>query len=134
MRGKSNRGAPLPFRTMNGKPPYGIARLLRVVSISLLLSAAVGATEAQDAVNRLSEVVVQAEAESPDEERVQAPFLPDVQQTRINAGKKTSVIDFDKMPQVQTDNYRQAFSQTPGLLVSELLESEPAQRRVARHR
>ncbi|HSH38762.1 MAG TPA: hypothetical protein VK993_08245, partial [Chthoniobacterales bacterium] len=86
-----------------------------------LFSATIATVSAQDAVNRLSEVVVQAEAESPDEERVQAPFLPDVQQTRINAGKKTSVIDFDKMPQVQTDNYRQAFSQTPGLLVSELV-------------
>lgn len=93
--------------------------------IALLLGVSVfcvwtATASAQDAVNRLSEVVVQAEAESPDEERVQAPFLPDVQQTRINAGKKTSVVDFDKMPQVQTDNYRQAFSQTPGLLVSEL--------------
>lgn len=74
---------------------------------------------AQDAATvTLAEVRVEAEAE--DEERIQGPFLPDVQKTRINAGKKTSVIDFDKMPQVQTDNYRQAFSQTPGLLVSEL--------------
>ena len=54
---------------------------------ALILGQAVETMTSQDAVNRLSEVVVQAEAESPDEERVQAPFLPDVQQTRINAGK-----------------------------------------------
>ncbi|TAE90952.1 MAG: hypothetical protein EAZ81_08190, partial [Verrucomicrobia bacterium] len=37
--------------------------------------------------------------------------------------KKTSVIDFDSMPQIQTDNYRQAFANTPGLLTSELSNS-----------
>ena len=94
--------------------------LLVQTCTGLLFCNAITSADAQEAVSRLSEVVVEAEAESQDEERIQAPFLPDVQQTRINAGKKTSVIDFDKMPQVQTDNYRQAFSQTPGLLVSEL--------------
>ena len=54
------------------------------------------------------------------EEQVEQPFLPEVAGTQIYSGKKTSVIDFDEMPQIQTDNYRQAFSQTPGLLVSEL--------------
>jgi Fe(3+) dicitrate transport protein len=106
---------------MNLKSDHRRALLLpRMTFAALVLCSLIVTMRAQDAVNRLSEVVVEAEAESPDEERVQAPFLPDVQQTRINAGKKTSVIDFDKMPQVQTDNYRQAFSQTPGLLVSEL--------------
>jgi Fe(3+) dicitrate transport protein len=106
---------------MDLRPDLRCALLLRgFTAAAVLVFSSTVSVHAQDAVNRLSEVVVQAEAESPNEERVQAPFLPDVQQTRINAGKKTSVIDFDKMPQVQTDNYRQAFSQTPGLLVSEL--------------
>ncbi len=48
------------------------------------------------------------------------PFLPDVEGTRIFAGKKATVIDLDSMPQIQTDNYRQAFAKIPGLLVSEL--------------
>lgn len=37
--------------------------------------------------------------------------------------EKTSVIDFDALPQIQTDNYRQAFAKTPGLLTSELSNS-----------
>ena len=51
---------------------------------------------------------------------VAQPFLEDVEGDRIYAGKKASVIDFDALPQIQTDNYRQAFSRTPGLLISEL--------------
>jgi Fe(3+) dicitrate transport protein len=66
----------------------------------------------------LDTIVVTAETES--KPVVQGPFLPDVLDGKIFAGKKTSVIDFDSLPQIQTDNYRQAFSKTPGLLVSEL--------------
>ncbi|TAG10361.1 MAG: TonB-dependent receptor [Verrucomicrobia bacterium] len=69
----------------------------------------------------LAEVVVTAETMS--DGIVQGPFLPDVVGTSIYAGKKTSVIDFDAMPQIQNDNYRQAFSKTPGLLTSEVSNS-----------
>jgi Fe(3+) dicitrate transport protein len=68
--------------------------------------------------SRLQEIVVEAEAGY--EDKIQDPFLPEVQGANIYSGKKTSVVDFDAMPQIQTDNYRQAFSKTPGLLVSEL--------------
>ena len=57
------------------------------------------------------------EAES--SETVQGPFLPDIQDTRINAGKKTSVLDLDELPKVNNNNYRQALTKTPGLLLSE---------------
>jgi len=67
---------------------------------------------------RLQEIVVTPEAGY--EGKIQGPFLPEVAGTKIYSGKKTTVIDFDAMPQIQTDNYRQAFSKTPGLLVSEL--------------
>jgi Fe(3+) dicitrate transport protein len=67
---------------------------------------------------RLPEVVVTGEAGY--EGKVQGPFLPEVVGTKVYSGKKATVIDFDAMPQIQTDNYRQAFSATPGLLVSEL--------------
>lgn len=67
---------------------------------------------------RFPEVVVTDEAGY--EGKMQGPFLPETVGTKIYSGKKTTVIDFDSMPQIQTDNYRQAFSQTPGLLVSEL--------------
>lgn len=64
---------------------------------------------------KLEDVVVEAESD----QTVQAPFLPAVQGTRINAGKKTSVIDLDALPTITNNNYRQALALTPGLLVSE---------------
>lgn len=66
----------------------------------------------------LSEIVIDAEAFS--SSLIQGPFLPDVVEGKIFAGKKTSVIDFDSLPQIQSDNYRQALTKTPGLLTSEL--------------
>jgi Fe(3+) dicitrate transport protein len=66
---------------------------------------------------RLPDVVVVGEAEYT--ETVQGPFLPDVQETRINAGKKTAVLDLDELPKVNNNNYRQALTKTPGLLLSE---------------
>ncbi|MDQ3626216.1 MAG: TonB-dependent receptor [Verrucomicrobiota bacterium] len=96
------------------------APLLRsFVCTLLLVCGSIAASDAQEAVNRLSEVVVEAEAEAEGEERVQGPFLPPVQGTRINAGKKTSVIDLDELPRITNNNYRQALAQTPGLFLSE---------------
>ncbi len=66
----------------------------------------------------LDTIVVTAEQES--DPLIQGPFMPDAVAGKIYVAKKTSVIDFDALPQIQTDNYRQAFSRTPGLLVSEL--------------
>ena len=66
-------------------------------------------------------VVVEAESESVD--FVQKPFLPDVQGEKINAGKKTTLIDLDALPKINASNYRLALIQTPGLILSE--ESTP---------
>ena len=63
---------------------------------------------------------MRVDAETLRDERIQTPFLPDASGTVLYAGKKTAVVDFDAMPQIQTDNYRQAFAKTPGLLTSEL--------------
>ena len=62
---------------------------------------------------RLEEVVVTAE------ELRQGPFLADVEETKIYAGKKTTVADLTRLPDVQASNYRQAFAQLPGLLIAE---------------
>jgi Fe(3+) dicitrate transport protein len=67
---------------------------------------------------KLPDVVIRGESQADD--IVQGPFMPAVEGTKIYSGKKTSVIDLDAMPQIQTDNYRQAFSKTPGLLTTEL--------------
>lgn len=66
---------------------------------------------------RLPEMVVTGEAEY--NETIQGPFLPPVQGTKINAGKKTAVLDLDELPRINNNNYRQALIKTPGLLLSE---------------
>jgi Fe(3+) dicitrate transport protein len=48
------------------------------------------------------------------------PFPAEVDGTRVFAGKKVTIFDFATMPAAQTDTYRTALSQIPGLLVSEL--------------
>lgn len=75
-------------------------------------------SEPESGVTNLDTVLVTAEQESVPV--IQGPFLPEIVAGKIFTAKKTTVIDFDAMPQIQTDNYRQAFSRTPGLLVSEL--------------
>lgn len=40
--------------------------------------------------------------------------------TQIFSGKKNTVTDLNLIPKLQTNNYRQATSQTPGLLISEI--------------
>ena len=72
--------------------------------------AAITATE-------LPGVVVRGEAEA--DRTIQGPFLPDVDGQMISAGKKTTIIDLDALPQVHASNYRQALIQTPGLVLSE---------------
>lgn len=46
-------------------------------------------------------------------------LLPDVEDVRVFTAKKAESIDLDALPRIQTDNWRQAFSKTPGLLSSE---------------
>src|SRR6188768_3516252 len=91
---------------------------LRLLAVLTLLVCATAA-QAQDAVSTatMTRIIVEAEAES--DEAVQAPFLPPVQGTRINAGKKTSVLDLDEFPRINNNNYRQALAKTPGLFLSE---------------
>ncbi len=48
------------------------------------------------------------------------PFFPDVQGTSIYAGKKATQTTLRNLPAIHNNNYRQAFSQLPGLLVSEM--------------
>ncbi len=81
----------------------------------------VGAEEVNSEVVTLPPLVV--EGETFGDRTIQGPFMAEVVGTTIYAGKKTSVVDFDAMPQIQTDNYRQAFAKTPGLLTSELSNS-----------
>ena len=65
------------------------------------------------------EVVVEADYDT----RITSPFLPDVEGTRINAGKRTSNIRLQELPEISNGNYRQAIATTPGLVLAE--ESTP---------
>lgn len=82
---------------------------------------AASASTGAEPVLELPRMVVEAEAEQ--DHVVQGPFLPDVQGVKINAGKKTTLLDFDSLPKINGSNYRQALAQTPGLVLSE--ESSP---------
>lgn len=97
------------------------AKLLTIAGLILGAAAADVRAAADGATNtppaRLPDMVVYGESES--DETVQGPFLPPVLGTKINAGKKTAVLDLDDLPNVVNNNYRQALSKTPGLLLSE---------------
>ncbi len=77
----------------------------------LCLHAAPASADAAAPKTKMKEVLVTAESGE--------SFKQDVEGTRIFAGKKTSVALLQNQPQIQNNNYRQAFSQLPGLLVSE---------------
>ncbi len=68
-------------------------------------------------VYHLKEVVV--EGQSVDDLPLSAP-LPDLSGAQIHSGKKTTVADLEAIPPITSNNYRQAFSQLPGLLTSEV--------------
>lgn len=92
--------------------------------LSILLTATLASVlsaSAQDAIQNLAPLVVSGESES--DAIVQEAWLPPVLGASIFSGKKTAVIDLDKLPVVVGNNYRQALSQTPGLLLAE--ESSP---------
>jgi len=46
--------------------------------------------------------------------------LPELSGAQINSGKKTTVADLEAVPEISSNNYRQAFTQLPGLLTSEV--------------
>jgi Fe(3+) dicitrate transport protein len=66
-------------------------------------------------VERLEEVQVEADYDR----QTEGPFLPDVEGTKINAGKKTSNIRLEELPEISNGNYRQAIATTPGLILAE---------------
>ncbi|MBI3020500.1 MAG: TonB-dependent receptor plug domain-containing protein [Candidatus Omnitrophica bacterium] len=95
-----------------GRQHQGLLYMAVVVGCIPVVEAA--AADANTGTRRLQEVVVTAKEES----ATQA-FLPDVTDTRIHAGKKTTVIDLKAQPTIVNNNYRQVLAKTPGLLLSE---------------
>jgi outer membrane receptor for Fe3+-dicitrate len=70
-------------------------------------------------VEQLEEVEVRADYDP----EVTGPFLPEVEGTRINAGRKTSNIVLKELPEISNDNFRQVLATTPGVILAE--ESTP---------
>lgn len=83
------------------------------------LSPEKAAVDSAGKIVRLEQVEVEADYDV----QTRLPFLPDVEGTRINAGKRTSNIDAHYFPEVKDDNWRQITATTPGLVVPE--ESTP---------
>ena len=83
------------------------------------LSSEKAAVDSAGKIVRLEQVEVEADYDV----QTRLPFLPDVEGTRINAGKRTSNIDAHYLPEVKDDNWRQITATTPGLVVPE--ESTP---------
>ncbi|MEW6305267.1 MAG: TonB-dependent receptor [Verrucomicrobiota bacterium] len=110
----------MTFESASETPAAGRRAALLTGSLALALTTQLHAQTTNapaTPTTRLPEVVIRAEPEYA--ETVQPPFLPAVEGTKINAGKKTSVIDLDEMPKINNNNYRQALALTPGLLLSE---------------
>lgn len=74
-----------------------------------------------EVVTELPNIVITADA--PAEPQVIIPYLPPVEGTKIYAGKKATSLNLQALPEVQANNYSQAFAMTPGLITAE--ESSP---------
>jgi Fe(3+) dicitrate transport protein len=104
---------------------YSTSNFLAFNTLSVLLFLVPAAAHAQEATPqptpadtyRLSQVVVQGQGDR--SLPLSAP-LPDISGTQINSGKKTTVADLKALPPIASNNYRQAFTQLPGLLTSEV--------------
>jgi Fe(3+) dicitrate transport protein len=68
--------------------------------------------------HKLDEIVVEGQGTNK-QLPLSAP-LPEVSGVQINSGKKTTVADLKAIPPITSNNYRQAFTQLPGLLTSEV--------------
>lgn len=101
----------------------GTGRWLFAVGVILGMGEGWGQTlpvpDSGNQVIRLAQVEVRADYDV----QTRLPFLPGVEGTRINAGKRTSNIDAHYLPEVKDDNWRQITATTPGLVVPE--ESTP---------
>ncbi len=94
-----------------------MSKILRLLVVGLFLVSNCFAQSSASKTTKLNEVVVSDRAESSNE---LSSDLPTVDSFKIYSGKKATVTDLSKLPRVNTNNYRQAFSQTPGLFTSEV--------------
>lgn len=96
--------------------PLVLAVLLCMAAVATAADPVPAPTADPERVRLPEQQVVGAREEIP-------PFLAPVEEVEIYAGKKTTVIDPAEPPKIVNDNYRQALSRVPGLILAE--ESTP---------
>lgn len=84
-------------------------------ALPALFAAELAASPSADDRVKLSTVEVRAAAKPPADR--DAP--PEVEDGKLNAGRKATRIALDEQPAIAGDNYRQLLARTPGLLISE---------------
>ncbi len=103
-------------------PALALAALLFLAFASHARSQTVGkpATQAQPAAEETTELPnMTITAEADEDPPIKIPFLPPVEGTKIYAGKKATSLSLESLPEVQANNYNQAFALTPGLQVAD---------------
>lgn len=106
--------------------PSTLAPLIRhsagpIIAASALLFLALAShgrsqTNAQR-YEQLPEITITADA--PEDPPVVIPYLPPVEGAKIYAGKKATSLNLQSLPEVQANNYSQAFAMTPGLMIAD---------------
>ncbi len=104
---------------LDDTPPMNFTKCRALLCRPLALIAVAATTTGTPSTPPVQLPIFRVEAEAESDHFVQGPFLPDLQGTRVNAGKKTTVLDFDSVPRITGNNYRQALAQAPGLILSE---------------
>lgn len=95
-------------------PPLPLAGLSLAVALALLAAGTAQATAADD---RVLLPVVEVRGKGPSPADRESP--PELEDGKINAGKKATRIELDAQPAIVDNNYRQLLARAPGLLISE---------------
>ena len=80
-------------------------------------SAAFQAPQVVEDATELPSMTITADALM--EPPIKIPYLPPVDGTKIYAGKKATSLSLESLPEVQANNYNQAFALTPGLQIAD---------------
>ncbi len=93
---------------------------MAAVFLAMFIAVPSSFPQTSSAVVTQNEVEVTAPREPEDKT---SSFMPEVDGTKIYAGKKSTTVRLTQKPQVTNSNYRQALAQVPGLVLAE--ESTP---------
>jgi Fe(3+) dicitrate transport protein len=101
-----------PLTRLSAGPIIAASALLFLALASHGRSQTVGQSNTE-----LPEITITADADP--EPQLIIPYLPPVEGTKIYAGKKATLLNLQALPEVQANNYNQAFALTPGLQIAD---------------